>query len=386
MHIKTILLKQIIFKISISFILINCLSINIMAAGIYDTSRIFNVMAKARRGEPITIGVIGGSITAGFAASTESKRWANLMTDWWKNTFGSSKVTLINAGFGGTGTAIADFRVQNDLLKFNPDFVIIEFAVNDTLDSLSTETMEGLVRQILSSSHNPAVMIVNFMLLNGKSAINYHKPVADHYKLPFINFSSHIYTQLALDKKALDSIYKDDTHPNDAGMNYIALFVTNELDGIYLKLPKDDKIQVPYTSLPPVYSSEVYAHTSKYDNTSIKPLLNSGWVNTETGWSSDKVGAELNFSIEGKAIGILYNLHCIYNWGKAEIWVDKEPHKIVDAFWSQTWGPATVFCQIAGNLGSGFHTLHIKIRPDCSNGKDGHYFPLLNILSAGNNN
>jgi hypothetical protein len=55
----------------------------------YDSTRIFHAMAKARRGEPVVIGVIGGSITAGTAASTEAHRWANLMTDWWRTTFPS---------------------------------------------------------------------------------------------------------------------------------------------------------------------------------------------------------------------------------------------------------------------------------------------------------
>jgi len=79
---KTFLLKQLIFKILFALIILNNLNIRIMATALYDTTRILNVMDKARRGEPITIGVIGGSITAGYAASVENKRWANLMTDW----------------------------------------------------------------------------------------------------------------------------------------------------------------------------------------------------------------------------------------------------------------------------------------------------------------
>jgi len=382
---KSFLLKQLFFKILFALILLSNLNIRIMATAIYDTARIFNVMDKARRGEPITIGVIGGSITAGYAASAENKKWANLMTDWWKITFRSSKVTLINAGFGGTGTAIADFRVQNELLKYNPDFVIIEFGVNDSLTNLSSETMEGLVRQIMTSSHRPGVMILNLMLLNGKSAINYHKPIAEHYKLPFINFNSLIFPQLKIDKRKIDNIYNDDTHPNDTGMNYIALFIKNELDRIYARLPSKDNIHKVDDVLPAVYISDVYENTWKYSNTSIVPVSNTGWINAGSGWSSDKVSAELTFSIEGNAIGILYNLHNNDNWGKAELWVDNGPHKIIDAYWKQTWGPATVFCEIGKNLIKGTHTLHIKIRSDCTNGTGGHYFPLLNILKAGNN-
>ena len=61
---------------------------------VYDTTRLYNTMLKAKNGEDITIGVFGGSITAGSLASTESKRWANLITDWWKNTFPESNIHL----------------------------------------------------------------------------------------------------------------------------------------------------------------------------------------------------------------------------------------------------------------------------------------------------
>jgi len=89
-------------------------------------------------------------------------------------------------------------------------------------------------------------------------------------------------------------------------------------------------------------------------------------------------------TIEGNAIGILYNVHNNNTWGKAEFWVDNGKHKIIDAYWTQTWGPATVFCQIAGDLTKGKHILHVKIISDNSNGTGNHYFPLLNILKAGN--
>jgi lysophospholipase L1-like esterase len=354
-----------------------------MATGSYDTTRFFEVMAKARKGEPITIGVIGGSVTAGYAATAENKRWANLMSEWWKTTFKSSKITLINAGFGGTGSAIADFRVHDDLLKYNPDLVIIEFSVNDSLDSLSTITMEGLVRQIYASSHKPAVMMLSLVMKNGKSAIKYHQPVAEHYHLPFVNFGELIYPQLSLDKRTIDNIFKDEVHPNDTGMNYIANFIKDAFAKIYKNLPEDNDIRAIEANIPPVFISDIYSRTFKYTNSNISPATNTGWKNYGNGWSSDIIGAHMTFTFEGNAIGILYNLHNNNNWGKAEFWVDYGKHKIIDAYWTQTWGPATVFSQIAGNLPKGKHTLHIKIRSDCSNGNDGHFFPLLNILKAG---
>ena len=47
-----------------------------------NTSRLKRVFKKAGRGEKITIGVIGGSITQGAGASKDENKWANLITKW----------------------------------------------------------------------------------------------------------------------------------------------------------------------------------------------------------------------------------------------------------------------------------------------------------------
>jgi len=49
-----------------------------------DATRLHHALAKARRGEPVVVGVIGGSITGGAAASRPETRWGNLVADWWR--------------------------------------------------------------------------------------------------------------------------------------------------------------------------------------------------------------------------------------------------------------------------------------------------------------
>ena len=52
-----------------------------------DFSRLQIALAKASRGEPITIAAIGGSITAGAAASSEDNRWPNRAAAWWRTRY-----------------------------------------------------------------------------------------------------------------------------------------------------------------------------------------------------------------------------------------------------------------------------------------------------------
>ena len=64
--------------------------------------RIKKVMRKAKSGEPITVGFLGGSITQGCLSSTPETCYAYLVYEWWKKQFPDTSVTYVNAGIGGT--------------------------------------------------------------------------------------------------------------------------------------------------------------------------------------------------------------------------------------------------------------------------------------------
>jgi hypothetical protein len=106
-----------------------------------STARLQRVMAKARAGRPIMVGAIGGSITAGCAATTEGGRWVNRVADWWRASFPQSDVEHVNAGIGCTGSDIGVHRVRRHLLVHQPDIVVIEYAVNDTINPIAAETL-----------------------------------------------------------------------------------------------------------------------------------------------------------------------------------------------------------------------------------------------------
>ena len=50
---------------------------SVVTAG--DTTRLQQALAKGRRGEPVTVAVIGGSITAGAGASSREMNYGSLM-------------------------------------------------------------------------------------------------------------------------------------------------------------------------------------------------------------------------------------------------------------------------------------------------------------------
>lgn len=159
---------------------------SLVSAG--DTARLQHVFAKAKRGEPVTVAVIGGSITAGAKASKTQYRYGDLVADWWRNTFPQTKITSVNAGIGATGSNYGALRAKRDLLSRNPDCVVVEFAVNDSNNQRAAESLEGLVRQILNQPNHPAVILLFMMHKNGSNAQEWHSKVGRHYDLPMISY------------------------------------------------------------------------------------------------------------------------------------------------------------------------------------------------------
>ena len=122
--------------------------------------RLKKVMDRAKAGEALNIAFLGGSITQGSLSSKPELCYAYHFYEWWKKTFPQADFTYINAGIGGTTSQFGVARAEADLLSKEPDFVIIEFSVNDDSTEHFMETYEGLVRKVYTSKTKPAVLLV----------------------------------------------------------------------------------------------------------------------------------------------------------------------------------------------------------------------------------
>ena len=156
--------------------------------------RIKEVMKRAQAGEKLTLGFLGGSITQGSLSSTPETCYAYLVYEWWKKTFPNAEFVYLNAGIGGTTSQFGVARVESDLLRYKPDFVIVEFSVNDDNNEFFLETYEGLIRKIYGNVEKPAVLIVhNVCYDTGKNAEEQHLKIGKHYNIPCVGMKETIY-------------------------------------------------------------------------------------------------------------------------------------------------------------------------------------------------
>lgn len=106
---------------------------------------------KAKRGEPIVVAYLGGSISQGATTwpvtgtnalgqtidyasyDPENDSWRALTYNWLCEHFEQKpgQFRQINAAIGGTPSLLGAYRLEEHVLREDPDLVFVEFAVND---------------------------------------------------------------------------------------------------------------------------------------------------------------------------------------------------------------------------------------------------------------
>lgn len=191
-----------------------------------NTQRIQNAIKKARDGESVTIAYLGGSITQGGNASPgETNCYANLSYMKFKGMFGQENVHYVNAGVAGTPSTFGLLRVEKDVLSYKPDVVVVEFAVNDEGKPFNQYIYESLVRRILKSETEPAVILMFTVFEKGYNAQEHMMKVGEYYDLPMISVKDAIFPEIEAGRMNFKEDYgKDGLHPDNAGHAMIADF------------------------------------------------------------------------------------------------------------------------------------------------------------------
>jgi lysophospholipase L1-like esterase len=346
-----------------------------------DTVRLQRVLARARAGEPITVGVIGGSITQGAKASKPELKYGNQVAQWWRTNFPQSKVEFVNAGIGATGSNYGALRVARDLLAKQPDFIVVEYAVNDGNTKEAAETLEGLIRQILKAPNQPAVVLLFMMNKDGNNAQEWHSQVGAHYKLPMVSYRDALWPEIQAGKLQWEDVEADQVHPNDRGHAYAAEFVTRFIESV---VKDTTKSKGEVTVLPKPLFSDRFEFTKLLEAGDLKPVANKGWTYDakNKAWQSEQPGSVIEFEIGGR---VIYNMHWRIKgpMGHAKVQVDDKAPVVQEAWFDQTWGGYRVTAELARDLAPGKHRVKVELLAEKSAGSTGTEFRILGLGAAG---
>ena len=342
-----------------------------------DVGRLERVFSQARAGLPITVAGIGGSVTGGAAASGPGRFYLSLVADWWRKTFPRSKVRLVNGGIGATELDYGALRAQRDLLSHDPDFIIVEFAVNDSWDETRLESYEGLVRKLLAHPRSPAVLLLFFMNEVGTGAEPQQRQVGAHYQLPMVSIRSGLWPDIERGRWSVRDFLADSVHPNDRGHAFAAECIRHLLDRVLegLRGTNARAFGLPNPLTPNAYETACLLRFSE-----LIPLECRGWVfdKSRNAWSAKQPGARICFRLEGRT---LFLLHHLENgpWGQARVTVDTNAPQVVDGWFSETWGGRLAVRELARGLEAGAHHVCLEVLETRHPDSSGHGFTILGL-------
>ncbi|WP_454191189.1 SGNH/GDSL hydrolase family protein [Paenibacillus sp. Marseille-Q7038] len=194
-----------------------------------NTYRLKKAIDKAKRGEPVTVAFIGGSITHGAGAEPLHLNCYVYQTyDLFKRMFAredGSFIRLIKAGVGGTPSELGIVRYDRDVLRdgtAETDIVIVEFAVNDLDDETKGNCYESLVLKALGAENKPAVILLFSVFESDWNLQDRLAPVGWHYHLPMVSVKDAVVDQFQWTEEqgkviSKKQFFHDIYHPTNAG-------------------------------------------------------------------------------------------------------------------------------------------------------------------------
>lgn len=354
-----------------------------------NLTRLKGFMNRAAKGERLTVGFIGGSITQGFSATDPGKCYAARTVAWLRKIYPNTEFAYVNAGIGATDSLFGAARVQEDLLRRLPDLVFVEFSVNDESMSHYRETYEGLVRQIYGSSSHPAMVLLHSVYYDsGRSAAYYHAQIGRHYDLPCISMQNSIYPAVVAGRLPAEKITADFLHPNDLGYELMASVITNFLEKVM-----HDKAEEQKESFPAALTENAYEHCDRmqyFNSTPEKDGFEEDMTPQRVitdifrnGWEASQKGSYLEFTFRGTGVSVQYRRVKDGPAPIAAAVVDSDPGtvSVLDGSFDETWGDKMELTTVAEHLPYGEHRVRIEITETHDNDKAGFY--LVSVIASG---
>lgn len=313
-----------------------------------SSDRLRRVMDKARRGEDICIGFLGGSVTAGSGAPA-GHGYADLAWQWWRDRFPEITVRKINAGIGATNSVIGVHRMQDDLLSRKPDLVVIEYAVNDGVSLHCQETYENVLRRAWDSG---AAVLLFFVCKNdGSGAQSVQQAIGWHYGVPMVSVLPGIYAMIAEGHMRWEDYSADTVHPNQRGHAMAAALLKYYFAWVYRDMP-EELPPAAEDGLPSPLISDAYQQADLYGASSLPvQQLGSfepgydGFASFKNGWISR--GTEpMTFTVEGcRRLHLMILRRPQADAGKALVTVNGAASEM-DSYFPDGWGSYAEACSV----------------------------------------
>ncbi|KDR76923.1 hypothetical protein GALMADRAFT_246046 [Galerina marginata CBS 339.88] len=198
--------------------------LNVGSAG-----RIQRVINQALAGQPVTISIIGGSISACHGAGDDPvspKGYPSKFFQWWNSVFPHPASELTNGAMRRTNAGYFGFCSSHHLPDVT-DLVIIELDSDDPPGQEMMENFEILVRSILIRPDHPAVLLLGHFSPQVHQTHGFagpehwHSIVAQFYDVPHISIKSALFPDYMREPALINKYYVDPVLASVAGHDLI---------------------------------------------------------------------------------------------------------------------------------------------------------------------
>lgn len=183
-----------------------------------------NTIEKLMQGQSVTIVALGDSLTYGWMVD---KGYIDYFYDFLKSYYSAASIKIINKGIPGDTADGGLHRVSYDVISYNPDCVLIQFALNDYACGYSPHVFGNYIRAIINTIQatlsSDIVLVTSVWFGDFPEATQAYKlydtivSIADEYKLPVSK--THEYWKNAAHQGTplKELVQLDGVHPTEEG-------------------------------------------------------------------------------------------------------------------------------------------------------------------------
>lgn len=256
----------------------------------------------------------------------------------------------------------------SDLLMYQPDFVVVDFSVNDIDNELRQETYEGVLRQILSWPSAPAVVLLNNIYYDtGYTDQDCHNELGDWYALPHVSVRDTICQRMQAGEFTRDQLTADGLHPNDFGHELLAGEIIRLLETVKGRM--DEPEEEP--PLPPPMTANSYECARRLTIREAFPVLSgfradprekSGHLDCfKNGWIGQKPGDSIRFEVDASCIAVQYRKTVHRPALSAQLALDGGAPILLDGNFDEDWGDCLYLEPVLHNGTQETHTIEITV-------------------------
>jgi len=184
---------------------------------------------KLLSGTPVVIVALGDSLTYGWMVS---KGYLDYFKEKIYDKFPERKLNLINKGIPGDTSQGGIHRLRGDVLRYEPNCVLLQFALNDAFAGYSPELFKSNIEEIITGikeSSNSEIILVSSVCLgsdreNAFIEVFYSQleELARRYELPVARVHEYWKKKISegVDFKSL--VQSDFVHPTSEGYRLMA--------------------------------------------------------------------------------------------------------------------------------------------------------------------